>query len=290
MCAQDQTPVFKAGSALVRVDVEVLEKGRLVTGLTAQDFVVTDEGRPQAVQFVDRDKAPLQLLLVLDVSGSMRKYVAEMGAAAQEALAALDAGDEVGIETFGGDAHLLLEMTPDRRAAAVLLHSAAIDPERKAGTVIYGALLEAARIFREQGKAAARHAILILTDNGSLSYKVTDEDVLRALSGASIVLDAIVPPGTKPPQFKSANTDFTPHNIFRIAAETGGEVVPADKTAQRFRELLEHIRSRYSLQYKAPPSEPGVFRHIQVELSADARRLHPRATVQARSGYYAAAE
>ena len=263
-----------------------MDKGRPVQDLTAKDFIVLDEGRPQQVEFMDRDKSPIQLLIVLDVSGSMTRLLAEMGSAAQHALAALDPQDEVGIMTFAGDSHEVLELTPDRRAATALLREAPMEKDRKAGTVIYGALLDAARLFREQGKPTSRHAILIFTDNGSLSYRVTDEDVLRALSGANIVLDAIVPPKAKPPKSIGVNSDFTPHNIFHIADASGGDVLAADKTAERFRELLERIRSRYSLLYKPPEAAPGTFRRIKVELSPDARRRYPKAAVQARAGYF----
>ena len=47
---QPPTPVFAAGVDLVRLDVVVLdEDGRPVTGLSRDDFVVEEEGRPQAI-------------------------------------------------------------------------------------------------------------------------------------------------------------------------------------------------------------------------------------------------
>lgn len=286
--AQEEPPTFRAGAGLVRVDVQVLERNRALTGLTAADFVVYDENAPQTVEFADREKTPVQLLLVLDVSGSMRRLLSEMGAAAQQALAALDDRDEVGIVTFGGDAHLHLDLTPDRRAAAVLMREAAQDRDRKAGSSIYEALLYAANVLKEKGRPDTRHAILLLTDGGSLAFQVSDEDVLRALSAANVVVDALLPPGAKPPRLTSSNPDFTPHNVFKIAEASGGSVAPADKAAERFREMLELIRSRYTLMYKAPESAPQTFRRLRVDLSPAARARYPKAQLRARAGYYTA--
>jgi VWFA-related protein len=50
--AQDKEEVLRVGTAVVQVDVIVTDKsGRRVTGLSASDFVVADEGAPQTVDF-----------------------------------------------------------------------------------------------------------------------------------------------------------------------------------------------------------------------------------------------
>jgi hypothetical protein len=84
------------------------------------------------------------------------------------------------------------------------------------------------------------------------------------------------------------NPDFTPPDVFSIAGQTGGEAIKAERADISFRQLVENIRARYGMSYRAPDSaDPGQFRRIRVELSAEARRLHPHARVLARDGYYA---
>jgi VWFA-related protein len=47
---QTTTPTFKAGTSLVEVDIIARDKdGRFVSGLTADDFEVLEEGKPQAI-------------------------------------------------------------------------------------------------------------------------------------------------------------------------------------------------------------------------------------------------
>jgi hypothetical protein len=47
---QDQRPVFRAATNVVRVDVYPRHRGRIVTGLTADDFRVTEDGAPQSIE------------------------------------------------------------------------------------------------------------------------------------------------------------------------------------------------------------------------------------------------
>jgi hypothetical protein len=82
------------------------------------------------------------------------------------------------------------------------------------------------------------------------------------------------------------NPDFTPPDVFKIADETGGEAVKAEKSAEVFPEMIERIRTRYGMQYRTPEGAQG-FRHVRVELSPEAKLKYPDAVVRARKGYYA---
>ncbi|HZU28143.1 MAG TPA: hypothetical protein VFA04_21610, partial [Bryobacteraceae bacterium] len=71
--AQD-APVFQAEVSQVHVDAQVLTAaGRVVTGLTSTDFRVYDEGTEQRILACRTDKEPLDIILLLDKSGSMRR-------------------------------------------------------------------------------------------------------------------------------------------------------------------------------------------------------------------------
>ena len=67
----DQQPVFRASVDVVRIDVSVMNGLTPVAGLTAENFAVTDNGVPQALDSVSLDTVPLNLMLVLDTSGSL---------------------------------------------------------------------------------------------------------------------------------------------------------------------------------------------------------------------------
>jgi hypothetical protein len=81
------------------------------------------------------------------------------------------------------------------------------------------------------------------------------------------------------------NPDFTPPDVFKIAEETGGEAVKASKASSVFADMIERIRTRYSLHYRAPENAKPGFHAVRVELTADAQRRYPYAIVRARKGY-----
>jgi len=80
--AQDR-PTFRTDVSQVHVDAEVLtEEGRIVAGLSRGDFRVFDEAQEQAIVGFAGEEQPLQLILLFDVSGSMRTQVMKVSAAA----------------------------------------------------------------------------------------------------------------------------------------------------------------------------------------------------------------
>ena len=283
--------VFRTGAAFVRVDVQVLDKGRPVPGLTADDFVVFDNGKRQPVETFARESEVLQVLFVLDVSGSMGRILAAMASVAERALDALNPGDEVGVMLYSRNALLSQELTTERRPAVLALRDAPLERDLGAGTSLNEALLEAAAYFRTLPPARGRRALVVLSDNGGINEKTPDDTVLRALAEVNVVLNAIVSKDARPPEPPppgvTLNPDFTPSDIFRLAVESGGEVLRADKP-ERLREMLDHIRLRYSLGYRAPASEPGAWRSLRVAFSPGAENRLRRAAILARPGYFAA--
>jgi len=60
--------------------------GRIVAGLKASDFQVLDEGQPQKIAYFGRESEPLDLVLLLDVSGSMYRHLEQLADAARASL------------------------------------------------------------------------------------------------------------------------------------------------------------------------------------------------------------
>jgi len=61
---------FRAGTDVVMVDVSVRDGKLVVTGLTAADFVLTDNGVRQQIESVEATSVPIDVTLVVDVSGN----------------------------------------------------------------------------------------------------------------------------------------------------------------------------------------------------------------------------
>jgi len=291
LAQESDTPVFKSGVANVRVDVQATVGKELIKNLTKDDFAVTDEGQPQSIVSFSHGDEPLNLILLLDISGSMQKYIEEISKTAREALAHLRPADSVAIMVFAKTTAVHQEFSDNLAETARQIGSAVRDHDVGVTTQINAAVMDAAHYMEKHGDPTARHAILILTDNLSMSYQLTDGQVIRELNKADTVFNAIVtghaiePRAPKPSMYP--NPDFTPANVFHLAEETGGEWVKMGRADATFNEMIERIRSRYMLVYHAPEAPKGTFRHIEVALNADARRRFPSAELRFRNGYYA---
>jgi VWFA-related protein len=117
-CGQSP-PTFTARVSLVHVDVGVTgSDGRILTGLSQDDFRVLDEGQAQVITGFLAEEQPLDLILLFDISRSMRIQVANIARAAREAFRELRQGDRVAVMTFASRqlwSHLLLPTLNPRR-------------------------------------------------------------------------------------------------------------------------------------------------------------------------------
>ena len=271
--------------------VQVTENGTTLKGLTKEDFVLTDQAVPQPLSYFAQEKEPLDLLLLLDISGSMRKHIQQMSETATDALRYLSPGDRVGIMTFGVRTNVHFDLFDNHAEVARQLKTAVDDQEKVGfGTAINAAVIEASRHLEESG-TQGRRSILMVTDNLGLNYRANDELTIGYLLKADTVFNAIViGRGIRPDRASGKgyeNPDFTPADVFRLADATGGEAAKSDKAADFFPEMVARIRDRYTLAYRVPQGAvAGQFRSITVTLTPAARKLHPKAEVRARTGYY----
>jgi Mg-chelatase subunit ChlD len=105
---QTQRPTIKVLTEMVRVDVLVEQNGSPVSGLTAADFVVEDNGIPQRVSLL-RETEDVTVSSILDVSGSMTtQKLNNAGAGIRALMAALHSRDRHTLYAFAGDVRQLV--------------------------------------------------------------------------------------------------------------------------------------------------------------------------------------
>jgi VWFA-related protein len=284
------TPTFKTGVADVRVDVMASQGQDLINSLTKDDFAIMDEGQTQSIISFAHGDESLNLILLLDISGSMQTHIEQISKTARAALSHLRPADRVAIMVFAKTTAVHQDFSDNLAETARQIGSAVHDHDVGVTTQINSAVVDAAHYMQQHADKTGRRAILILSDNLSTSFQLTDGQVIRELNKADTVFNAIVtgrairpnPPG--PSMYP--NRDFTPANVFHLAEETGGEWVKAEHADASFNDMIERIRNRYMLVYRAPDGAKGTFRHITVTLTADAKRRYPFAELRARTGYY----
>jgi Ca-activated chloride channel family protein len=120
LAAQD--PVFRGGVRTVPVYATVRdEAGRLVAGLTRDDFQVIDDGKPAVITTFSDDELPASISLMLDMSVSMLGEHARVRDSGLQFVDALHATDRVRIGTFGDEIAISPWITSDKAVLSRIL-------------------------------------------------------------------------------------------------------------------------------------------------------------------------
>jgi VWFA-related protein len=183
----DPTPVLRRGSDLVLVPTFVkTSKGEPVFGLTANDFIVTDDGIEQQVSLEeDTDGQPLALVVVVQTGGAGGRRLdsyRRLGPLLESMVGAVP--HRVAVVGFDSEPHVEAEFTPDLNWTAEVL--ANLEPGN-GGAAILDSLGFAIELLRKQ-PTSYRRAILSISetlDHGSQSKL---EDALRAIDDTNTII------------------------------------------------------------------------------------------------------
>lgn len=192
--ADDRDVTFKSDVSLVRVDVQVLDRdGRAVTGLRREDFTLMQNGRRVEVRNFAREEMPVDVILLLDVSGSMRSHVQRMADASHDALRVLGPDDRVAMMVFDRSTRVRLPFRTNKDDVEHEFESLLRSESFNGGTDITRGLLDAANYMRKSARKEARRAIVIMTDDQTEKDR-SEARVGSALAEADSVLSAIIAP------------------------------------------------------------------------------------------------
>jgi VWFA-related protein len=288
--AQD-SPTFRTGVSLVHVDAQVTAAdGRQLDGFSKDDFRVLDEGKPQPIVQFATGQESLDLILLFDVSGSMRPKVAEVANAAHQGMQELRHGDRVAIMVFNTKAHMLMPFTEDLAAVQRGIEQDVLGLKFGGGTFIQTAAEDAAHRLAREPRTARRRAVLIVTDDYGQRTR-RESNVVREFWEADSILSALVVRGKVEQTVHAINMAASPYlmpllvGVKGITDKTGGDFIRTDAPGTDFQDSMHRIRSRYSLYYPLPEGKPGRTHSIRVELTEEAAKRFPKAHVRARTGY-----
>ncbi len=198
MLAADGDVVFRSDVSLARVDVQVLDRdNRAITGLHKEDFVLREGGQVRGIRNFAAEEMPVDLLFLLDVSGSMRPHVERIAAAARDALRLLGEEDRVAIMVFDRVTRVRMPFRSDLAEVDREFKKLLNQESFNGGTEITLSLQSAAAYIRKNGRRDARRAIVILTDDQTGGAR-DEEAVLRSLTNAQAVLSALIAPDETP--------------------------------------------------------------------------------------------
>ena len=256
---------FSSGVEAVRVDVLVTDRGRPVTGLTAGDFEVRDNGVLQQVQVIGFERIPLNVVLVLDLSASVEgQRLTDLRRAGRALIERLSGDDRAAIVGFSHAVVLGSPLTRDRHQIL-----AALERAKPYGET---ALIDATYTGMLVGESdAGRALVMVFSDGLDIASWLTAGRVLDAAKRSEAVVYGISMKGLRPRFLED------------IASQTGGRLLDVESRnlSATFLSVLNEFRERYVLVY----SPTGVARQGWHPLEVKVRRK--AATVKARPGYLA---
>jgi Ca-activated chloride channel homolog len=272
-----QTPVFRGGVETVEVTVTVVDaQGRIVTGVTKDDFIIYEDGQIQPITTFSDERAPVSLGVVLDVSDSM---VGQPIADARRALdrfvgTLLEPGDEAFASTFNHESQIVAGWT--RPPALLEGRMNAITPT--GSTAIYDALAAAASLFtsRRHGRAA----LVVISDGADTASDLTLVKARDILQRTDPFVYAIAIDSSRYPR---ASSRVSPETLREITGPSGGytEVVKDSAELGPATERIAYeLNHQYTLGYASSRPPDGSWRGIRV------RMRHKDHFARARRGYF----
>ncbi len=190
-------PTLTVRSTLVEVPVLVKAKGgRIVFELTADDFVLTDDGVPQHLTLdQDTDSQPLALAICVETGGAGARHLMDYRQL-DVILDALLGNVEHRVAVIGFDSapRLLLPFTPDTAAASQQLANL---HEGDPGAAILDGVAFAVMQLRAQ-PTRYRRAILLLSETVDQGSRTTLNDALRLISDTNTTMYSFGFPSTRP--------------------------------------------------------------------------------------------
>jgi VWFA-related protein len=297
-----QERVFRSGVDGITITVSVRSNNRPVGGLTAPDFVLTDNGVEQELSTLAAEKVPLDLTLLLDLSSSVDgPLLQRLKTAVADTAALLRPDDRIRLVTISQVLHEVFSLRP--REEKMPLETLAAE----GATSLYDGVAATMMRASEPG----RRQLIVAFSDGRDSTSIIDEKTAKDIARLTdAVVDVVVPVAgtrgeTATRRLSQRNTidslstgenvtlggrgalnagdTSVPPVLADLVGPTSGQVFPlgiGDSVSQVFKAMLDDFRASYVLQYVPRGVAPEGWHEVSVTV-----KKHPKYEIRARKGY-----
>jgi len=282
--------VVRVNTDLVVFDAQVIDKKskRTIGDLTRDDFAITENGVKQEVSYFSRDELPLSIILLLDVSRSVRPIIHEIRDGALNALQRLKPKDEVAVMAFGTTYQLVQDFTKDRPLVSQKIESATATESLGNGTFLSSALESAATHMQKAPAAGSRRVIIVITDNIAITPDRETKYIVDELLDTGTVVYGLIVQAAMGKLFKVMSLGQLSKGVNDFVERTGGEIVGADKKEvdAKLGLVIDRLRARYQLGFRPVNiSDDGKFRPVEIKIT-ETKKRNEKPVVLTKRGYY----
>jgi VWFA-related protein len=229
---------------------------------------VFEDNRPQSISHFTSEDIPLELLVAIDISGSMTPAMPKLRAAVKQFLADVPPKNQVTLLGFNDTI-----FTPTRRATDPAERARAVDRLAAWGsTALYDAILRGVEML---GRQVGRKALVVFSDGEDQGSHATINDVERRLQSSDVTLYMIA-------QGRGVTLDSLKRVMERLVQPTGGRALFTENIEElhgAFVDLLNELSNQYLLGYSSTNSSRDEnYRRIRVDVDGHHE-------VRARQGY-----
>jgi VWFA-related protein len=252
------------------------------------------------------------VVLLFDLTDSVRGVLHRLAAGARDALDHLKPEDEVAVMVYAASTHLVDGFTNDHTRTAAAIDRAAT---MKSGDAAFfnEAVYQAATQVENSANASSRRVVLWLTDNlpnVPVSFNLpkdpdtlggrpphTEEEAIRKLhESGTVVMPLLLKDRLGAVFFEAVmaferayRNKYPPGDAHTYAELTGGFAagMRGKGVDERLAEVIDSLRARYTIGYRPTEDKPaGTFCRVRVTLAPGAPLRPAKWSVLTRAGYY----
>jgi Ca-activated chloride channel family protein len=287
---QGAMPAFRSEVDLVSLNVTLTnQKDQLVSGLSATDFAVFEDGVPQELTFFSSARLPMDVAILLDTSSSMAGVMSVAQNAAVGLVEKAQPTDRVSVTEFNDRANIIFSLGSDVSAAAQAIRATWPRGSTALYNGLYLAMTEMIR-SRRGSRDIRKQAVVVLSDGQDTSSLVQYDDVMALARESGIVLYTILL--LNPFEARQLNDFKTkqlsqPYFVMRSFAEATGGLAYVTTSANELQGIYARIASELAQQYtlgyvSTNAKRDGGFRRVLVKVID-----HPGVLARTRAGYQA---
>jgi VWFA-related protein len=281
------TPTFRTGAAGVQIDVLVTDDERPVAGLAAKDFELTDSGVNQNIEVTSLSDLPVDVIIVLDNSTSLRdEGLKHLVRATDTLLASLRPRDRAALVTFSQVVTIRAALTAQHARVRDIARDLKIEGTTSAIDAVF-----AATTLQTVNRSSL---LLVFSDGIDTASWLRPDQVLATVRRSAVVPYAVVlgeeltltgelpvPAGMRQTRQTDEPLDGTGSFLRDLVVTGGGVFMSAENTRmleRRFAEALDSFRQRYVITYAPRGVEGAGWHPVNIKVKGGHR-------VRARPGY-----